>query len=373
MKSVLAVFGTRPEAVKMAPVVRELARHDGVRVRVCVTAQHREMLDQVLDIFAIRPDYDLALMQPGQTLPALTARVIEGVSATLDRERPDVVLVQGDTTTAMAAALAAFYARIPIGHVEAGLRTGDRYSPFPEEINRRVVGTLATWHFAPTPRAAAALRREGVREEAIHVTGNTEIDALLTILEATSPPPSPFPTEGRRLVVVTAHRRENFGAPLAEALGALRRLVERNPDIEIVYPVHLNPQVQEPARRILGGHERIHLVPPQDYVSFVHLMARSTLIVTDSGGIQEDAPALSKPVLVLRRDTERPEAVESGAARLVGTDAAAIVAEAERLLHDPAAYAAMAGARNPFGDGTAARRIADILLGDCSGVPNRDE
>lgn len=362
MKTVLAVFGTRPEAIKMAPVIGELARRDGVRVRTCVTAQHREMLDQVLAIFAIRPDHDLALMRPGQALPALTARVLEGVSAVLDRERPDAVLVQGDTTTAMAAALAAFYARVPVGHIEAGLRTGDRYSPFPEEINRRIVGTLATWHFPPTRRAAEALRREQVPEEAIHVTGNTVIDALLATVETTTPPAWPFPAAGRRLVLVTAHRRENFGAPLAGAFAGLRELVERNPDLEIAYPVHLNPEVEGPARRILGGHARIHLLPPQDYAAFVHLMALATLIVTDSGGIQEEAPALGKPTLVMRQETERPEALEAGTARLVGADPVRIVAEAERLLHDPAAYGAMARAANPFGDGTAARKIVDALL-----------
>lgn len=365
--SVLTIFGTRPEAVKLAPVIRELAGRAGVRARVCVTAQHREMLDQVLAIFGIVPDHDLALMRPGQALPDLTARVLTGVSGVLAAERPDVVLVQGDTTTAMAGALAAFYARVPVGHVEAGLRSYDRYSPYPEEINRRIVGTMATWHFAPTARAAEALRREGVPEASIHVTGNTVVDALLATLEATAPPQWPFPRNGRRLLLVTAHRRENFGAPLEGIFGALRALVDRNPDVELAYPVHLNPQVQEPARRILGDHERIHLLPPQDYASFVHLMARSALILTDSGGIQEEAPTLGKPTLVLRRETERPEAITAGTARLVGTNPAVILAETERLLHDPAAYAAMARASNPFGDGRAARRIVDLLLAGCGG------
>lgn len=367
MKVILAVFGTRPEAVKLAPLLQELAQRDSVRLRVCVTGQHREMLDQVLAIFAIRPDDDLALMTPGQTLPDLTARVLTGVAAILERDRPDAVLVQGDTTTALAAALAAFYARLPVGHVEAGLRTGDLALPFPEELNRRVVALLARWHFAPTPRAAAALRREGVREEAIHVTGNTEIDALLATLRATAPPTWPFPSAGRRLVLVTAHRRENFGAPLAAVFGALRELADRNPGIEIAYPMHLNPNVQGPARCILGDHRRIHLLPPQPYAAFVHLMQRAALIITDSGGIQENAPTLGKPTLVLRTKTERPEALEAGTARLVGTDAARILAEAERLLRDPAAYAAMARVANPFGDGMAARRIADILVRDLCG------
>lgn len=358
--TVLTIFGTRPEAVKLAPVVRELARRPGLRARVCVTAQHREQLDQVLAAFRIAPDRDLDLMRPGQALPDLTARILTSVSAALAEERPDVVLVQGDTTTVMAAALAAFYDRIPVGHVEAGLRTDDRYSPFPEEINRRLAGALATWHFAPTPRAAAALRREGVPEGAIHVTGNTAIDALLAILAETAPPPFPFLGE-RRLILVTAHRRENFGPPMAACFAALRAIVERNPDVELAYPVHLNPQVQEPARRILGGHDRIHLLPPADYAAFAHLMARATLIITDSGGIQEEAPTLGKPTLVMRRETERPEAIEAGTARLVGTDPARIVGEAERLLRDPDAYAAMARVANPFGDGHAAARIVDVI------------
>ncbi len=364
LHSLLVIFGTRPEAIKLAPVVRELRRRTppGGHVRICVTGQHRQMLDQVLRIFEIEPDVDLDLMRPNQSLPDLTARALTAVADVLADDRPDAVLVQGDTTTAMAAALAAFYAQVPVGHVEAGLRTGDRYSPFPEEINRRVISTLATWHFAPTRRAAEALLKENVDPASVFVTGNTVIDALLQIMEATEAPRFPFPTAGRRLVLVTAHRREHFGAPMAEAFEALRRLVERNPGIELAYPVHLNPNVQEPARRILGGQPRIHLLPPMDYVEFVHLMARATLILTDSGGIQEEAPALGKPVLVMRRETERPEAIEAGTARLVGTDLWTIVHEAERVLHDEAAYAAMAQAVNPFGDGTAARQIADVLL-----------
>jgi UDP-N-acetylglucosamine 2-epimerase (non-hydrolysing) len=349
--------------VKLAPVVGELAHRPAARVRVCVTAQHREMLDQVLAIFSITPDHDLAVMRPNQGLPGLTARALTGVAEIIEAERPDIVLVQGDTTTAMTAALAAFYARVPVGHVEAGLRSYDRYSPFPEEINRRIVGTMATWHFAPTERAAAALRAERVAEETIYVTGNTVIDALNMTLATTAAPDWPFPAPGRRLVLVTAHRRENFGEPMAQIFVTLRELVERNGDIELVYPVHLNPNVQELAKKILAGQERIHLLRPQDYVSFVHLMARADLILTDSGGVQEEAPTLGKPVLVMRRETERPEAIEAGVARLVGTDPALLLAEAERLLQDPSAYAAMARAANPFGDGTAARQIADILLG----------
>ena len=312
--TVLTIFGTRPEAVKLAPVVRELARRSGLRSRVCVTAQHREQLDQVLAVFGIAPDRDLDLMRPGQSLPDLTARILTSVSATLAEERPDVVLVQGDTTTVMAAALGAFYARIPVGHVEAGLRTDDRYSPFPEEINRRIATTLATWHFAPTERAAAALRREAVPEETIHVTGNTAIDALLTIVESTAPPPLPFLRDDRRMILVTAHRRESFGAPMEACFGALRAVVERNPDTELAHPVHLNPWVQEPARRILGGHDRIHLIASADYATSAHLMGRATLIVTDSGGIQEEAPTLGKPTLVMRQETARPEAIAAGTA-----------------------------------------------------------
>jgi len=359
--TVLTIFGTRPEAVKLAPVVRALARRPGLRSRVCVTAQHREQLDQVLGVFGIVPDRDLDLMRPGQSLTDLTARILTAVGGVLAEERPDVVIVQGDTTTVLAAALAAFYARIPVGHVEAGLRTDDRYSPFPEEINRRIATVLATWHFAPTERAAAALRREGVAEGAIQVTGNTAIDALLAIVHSTAPPPLPYLRDDLRMILVTAHRRENFGAPMEACFGALRAIVERNPDTELVYPVHLNPQVQEPARRILGGHERIHLIPPADYATFTHLMARATLIITDSGGIQEEAPTLGKPTLVMRRETERPEAIEAGTARLVGTDPEVIVGEAERLLRDPAAYAAMARVANPFGDGRAAERIAEVI------------
>ena len=348
----------------MAPVVRELAARPGVRSVVCVTAQHREMLDQVLDTFAIRPDYDLGLMRERQDLAQLAAGVLTALSPVLDEVRPDAVLVQGDTTTAMAAALAAFYRRVPVGHVEAGLRTGDRYSPFPEEINWRLAGVVATWHFAPTERAARALRAEGVDPADIFVTGNTVVDALLAVVrERPEAAPAIPGLNGReRLVLVTAHRRENFGAPLEGICAALQTLVERHEDLRIVYPVHLNPDVQEPARRLLAGHPRIALLPPLDYAPFAHLIRRADLILTDSGGIQEEAPAFGTPVLVLRRDTERPEAVEAGTARLVGTDPAAIVAEAGRLLDDPAAYAAMARAGNPFGDGTAARRIVDILL-----------
>ncbi len=366
MIRVLSIFGTRPEAIKMAPVVRELEKHpQSIESRVCVTAQHREMLDQVLSVFGIEPHIDLDLMQSGQTLPALTARVITSVTEVLERERPDCVLVQGDTTTVMAAALAAFYLQIPVGHVEAGLRTGDRYNPFPEEMNRRIADVLTTFYFAPTRTAADALRREGVEGQDVYVTGNTVIDALLWIVQ--QPEPQRITDlvtslNGRKLILVTAHRRENFGEPFEQICFGLRELVRRNPDIVIVYPVHLNPNVQTPVYRILDGEKRVHLIEPLSYLPFAHLMNRATIILTDSGGIQEEAPTLGKPVLVMRWETERPEAVEAGTVKLVGPDAKAIVYETERLLHDTDAYQQMANAISPYGDGHAAERIVQVLL-----------
>ncbi|MFZ1596801.1 MAG: UDP-N-acetylglucosamine 2-epimerase (non-hydrolyzing) [Anaerolineae bacterium] len=364
--TVLSIVGTRPEAVKMAPVIRALAQQAGIRSLVCATAQHREMLDQVFDLFAIRPDVDLNLMQPNQTLPALTALALTRVSQVLQDLQPDLVLAQGDTTTVMVAGLASFYAQIPMGHVEAGLRTHRRYSPFPEEMNRRLVASLASLHFAPTSRAVAALQAEGVSAEDIFLTGNTVVDALQSI--ATQPfEPDPAlrtrleQTPGR-LLLVTAHRRENFGAPFVAICLALRQIVERNPDVTLVYPVHLNPQVREPVMRILAGHERIHLLEPVEYRTLVYLLKRCWLVLTDSGGIQEEAPVLGKPVLVLRRDTERPEGIEAGNARLVGTEQADIVRATERLLHDESAYQAMAQAASPYGDGRAARRIVDAIV-----------
>lgn len=351
----------------MAPVVWELEKYSHrIASRVCVTAQHREMLDHALDIFDIEPDIDLDLMRPGQTLPELTACVILSLTGVLEQENPDCVLVQGDTTTVMAAALAAFYQKIPIGHVEAGLRTRNRYSPFPEEMNRRVVDALTTLYFAPTQTAAAALRREGVADDDIYVTGNTVIDALLWVVHK----PEPLRVShliaglnGRRLVLVTAHRRENLGASLEEICIGLRELARRNSEAAIVYPVHLNPNVRDPVYRILDGEERVHLIDPLPYLSFAHLMNRADIILTDSGGIQEEAPALGKPVLVMRRDTERPEAMEAGTVKLVGPDANAIVRETERLLYDEDAYRQMANAVSPYGDGRAAERIVQILLG----------
>jgi len=371
--TVLSIFGTRPEAIKMAPVVRTLrAQPEHFDAPVCVTAQHRQMLDQVLELFQITPEADLDLMTPGQSLPALTARILTSVDGVLGRLRPNLVLVQGDTTTVLAAALAAFYHQIPVGHVEAGLRTSDRYNPFPEEINRRLATQLATLHFAPTRRAAEALLAEGVDPANVHITGNTVLDALHWAVRQPAPPEVPAllrrlgcvvgpSAAARRLVLVTAHRRESFGPPFEQICLGLRDLARRNTDIAILYPVHLNPNVREPVGRILGGEERIHLVEPMAYLPFAHLMAAAYLVLTDSGGIQEEAPSLGVPVLVLRRETERPEAVEAGAVRLVGPDAEAIIRESERLLHDPAAHAAMAHATSPYGDGHAAERIVAAI------------
>jgi UDP-N-acetylglucosamine 2-epimerase (non-hydrolysing) len=362
MKRVLTIFGTRPEAIKLAPVILEVQKHpDRLESRVCVTAQHREMLDQVLEWFQIVPHHDLDLMQPNQGLAEFASRALAAISELLKELRPDVVIVQGDTTTVMVAALSAFYQHIPVGHVEAGLRTRHRYNPFPEEINRRLAGVLATYHFAPTARAAEALRAEQVPEENIFVTGNTVIDALLSTVHRPVSLPLDIDLAGRRLILVTAHRRENFGAPFESLCQALRDIADRNAEVEIVYPVHLNPNVRDPVGRILAEHPRVHLLEPLRYEQFVHLMAKAHLILTDSGGIQEEAPVLGKPTLVLRETTERPEAVESGTARLVGTDRGRIVAETERLLHDEASYRGMAQAGSPFGDGHAAERIVDAL------------
>ncbi|MBN1312783.1 MAG: UDP-N-acetylglucosamine 2-epimerase (non-hydrolyzing) [Anaerolineae bacterium] len=364
MTRILLIFGTRPEAIKMARLVHVLKERPGADAVTCVTAQHRQMLDQVLDWFRVEPDYDLDLMQPGQTLAQLTTRTLDMLTPTLEQVQPDVVVVQGDTTTAMTAALAAFYLRIPVGHVEAGLRTHDIYNPFPEEINRHLISVMANLHFVPTETARSALLAEGARPEAVYLTGNTVIDAL----QWTAAQPYqldiglPVDRPGERLILVTGHRRESFGPAFESICLALQQIVERNPTVRLIYPVHLNPNVQEPVYRILDGVERIHLLDPLPYPDFVHLMKRSTLIITDSGGIQEEAPALGKPVLVMRSTTERPEAIDAGTARLVGTDTKSIIAEAEKLLHNEAEYDAMANAASPFGDGHAAERIADVLL-----------
>jgi UDP-N-acetylglucosamine 2-epimerase (non-hydrolysing) len=364
---VLSVFGTRPEAVKMAPVVRQLAQTSGIESLVCVTAQHRQMLDQVLDLFQIKPDVDLNLMRENQSLAELSAAIFSSLDPVLADLQPDWVLVQGDTTTVMITALLAYYRRLYVGHVEAGLRTHDKWQPFPEEINRRVAGVTADLHFAPTEWARQNLLREGIPEETIKVTGNPVIDALHFVSS------QPMPTEiqdliaklkigaGQRLVLVTAHRRENFGQPLEDICQALKTLAERG-DIEIVYPVHLNPNVQEPVYRLLNNLPHITLLPPMDYLPLVHLMKHSFIILTDSGGIQEEAPAFGVPVLVLREVTERPEGVEAGTLKLVGTDTQKIISEATRLLDDSLAQAAMAKAANPFGDGHAAERIVKALI-----------
>jgi len=358
----LIVLGTRPEAVKLAPVVMELRRRSDAEAVLCATGQHREMLDQVFRLFELRPDHDLNLMKADQQPGDVAAAVLAGVSRVIEAEKPAIVVVQGDTTTAMAASLAAFFQRTPVAHVEAGLRTGVRSSPFPEELMRRIVGRIAELHFAPTTRAAENLRAEHADAEgAIFLTGNTVVDAVKWIAANRRPSATRLERRAPRLVLLTAHRRENFGEPLRSICRAVLALVERNADIEVAYPVHPNPNVQRPVRELLEGHERIQLLPPLDYEDLVGMMEQSYLVLTDSGGLQEEAPVFGKPVLVLRRDTERPEAIEAGTAILVGTDENRIVRETERLLSDPVAYQRMAHAHSPFGDGLAAKRIADIL------------
>lgn len=369
MKRVLTIFGTRPEAIKMAPVVTELRRSPHFDVRICVTAQHRQMLDQVLDLFGIKPDHDLDLMQPNQTLDQITSRILLGVGRVLDEVRPDAVLVHGDTTTTLAASLAAFYRKLPVGHVEAGLRSGSIWAPWPEEMNRRVATLATRFHFAPTETSRRNLLREGVAESDIFVTGNTVIDALFATVEKFRASPERYAAIAgrfgfldpeRRLILVTGHRRENFGAGFESICGALATIARRH-DVQIVYPVHPNPSVREPVERILGGIPSVHLIDPQDYEPFVFLMEKAHLIVTDSGGVQEEAPSLGKPILVMRDTTERPEAVEAGTVILVGTSAERIVAEADSLLTDGQRHARMAHAINPYGDGGAARRIRSAL------------
>jgi UDP-N-acetylglucosamine 2-epimerase (non-hydrolysing) len=366
LKRILIIFGTRPEAIKLCPLVRQLRLSpDAYTVKVCVTAQHREMLDHALDAFSIQPDYDLDLMQPRQTLAGLTARILAALDPVLETERPDLVIVQGDTATTLAGALAAFYREIPVAHVEAGLRTGDMAQPFPEEMNRVLTSRLAAWHFAPTARAAEALLREGTAREKIFVTGNTGIDAVLYVRDALDSgalraPDWPWLEPGKHLVLVTSHRRESFGPGLESVMRALARLASRG-DVQIVYPVHRNPNVTGPAHALLAGLPHVTLLDPLPYVPFVDLMRRCKLIITDSGGIQEEAPSLGKPVLVLRAKTERPEAVEAGTVKLVGVDQHRIVAEAARLLDDPAEYARLTRIHNPYGDGHACERIAEAL------------
>jgi UDP-N-acetylglucosamine 2-epimerase (non-hydrolysing) len=366
MIRILIVLGTRPEAIKLCPLIQELSLRHACQVRVCVTAQHREMLDQVLAAFRVTPDFDLDTMSPGQTLPGLTAKILEALTPIFTCERPDIVIVQGDTTTTFTASLGAFYCGIPIAHVEAGLRTGDLRQPFPEEMNRVLTTRLATLHFAPTANSAANLASEGIDWNRIHVTGNTGIDAALSVsaaLEAgtLATPDWSWLNQSRRLIVVTSHRRENFGEAFEREMRAIACIADR-PDVEVVYPVHPNPNVVGPARKLLGGRPNIHLIEPLSYVPFIDLMRRSWMLITDSGGIQEEAPSLGKPVLVLREKTERPEAVDAGTVKLVGTDETRIVAETMRLLDDPAEYARMKRQHNPYGDGHASRRIADTLM-----------
>ncbi len=377
MIHVLTIFGTRPEAIKLIPVVKVLEGHpDRFRSTVCVTAQHREMLDQVLRLFHLTPGYDLDIMRPKQDLYGITSEVLLKLRDLLQEIRPDLILVQGDTTTTFASSLAAFYERIEIGHVEAGLRTFDKYKPFPEEANRHLTSVLADYHFAPTEQAKLHLAREGISEAKIYVTGNTVIDALLWILKKQVAPeearkmetffskilsPSTF---SRRLILVTAHRRESFGEGFENICQALREIALRNPDVSIVYPVHLNPNVREPVYRIIGGTKGIDLIEPLEYEPFVYLMNRSYFILTDSGGIQEEAPSLGKPVLVMREVTERPEAVEAGTARLVGSRKEEIVQGAQKLLDDPQEYRKMSNGTNPYGDGKASERIVNILLSE---------
>lgn len=371
MKKILIVVGTRPEAIKMAPVIKELARHPDVfNSKLCITAQHRKMLDQVLEAFEISPDYDLDVMQDGQDLVGVTCKVLTNLSLVLDDFRPDLVLVHGDTATTMAASLAAYYKKIEVGHVEAGLRTRDIYSPWPEEVNRRVAGSIARYHFAPTERSKQNLLDEQVPEQTIFVTGNTVVDALLavvdrlhtdTVLNQQMKENFSFLDSEKRLILVTGHRRENFGVGFKNICLALRQLVDKFSDIEICYPVHLNPNVQAPVTQILGGISRIHLIEPQQYAPFVYLMKNSHLILTDSGGIQEEAPSLGKPVLVMRNTTERPEGLNVGSVKLVGVDSDTIVAETSRLLEDSAIYRQMANAINPYGDGRAACRIVKAI------------
>jgi UDP-N-acetylglucosamine 2-epimerase (non-hydrolysing) len=370
MIKVMTIFGTRPEAIKMAPLVKALISDSRFEAKLCITSQHRAMLDQVLSLFELEPDYDLDIMSPNQTLHQITSRILTGLQSILDAERPDVVLVHGDTATTLSATLAAYYAKIPVGHVEAGLRTGDIYSPWPEEGNRKLTSALTAYHFAPTSASRDNLLRENVPAESVFITGNTVIDALLSVRDQLNR--DPVATQGlaaefefldpdRPIILVTGHRRESFGDGFERICQALRTICITHPQAQIVYPVHLNPQVREPVNRLLSEIKSIHLIEPLNYLPFVYLMDRSTIILTDSGGIQEEAPSLGKPVLVMRDTTERPEAVSAGTVKLVGTDTDAIVSEVGRLLTDRRAYRAMSKAHNPYGDGAASARILDIL------------
>lgn len=359
---VMTIFGTRPEAIKMAPLVLELEKTPLIESCVCVTAQHREMLDQVLEIFRIRPDYDLNIMKARQTLVQVTTRALEGLDEVMKEAKPDLVLVHGDTSTTFIASLAAYYNKIAVGHVEAGLRTWDKYSPYPEEMNRQLTGVMADLHFAPTTRSAESLQMENKPSASVFVTGNTVIDALRTTVDEHYRHPVLDQVGDSRMILMTAHRRESWGAPMRRMFRAVRRLVDEHEDVRVVYPVHLNPNVKETAEDILGDHERIHLIEPLGVIDFHNFESRAHLILTDSGGIQEEAPSFGVPVLVLRDTTERPEGIRAGTLKLVGTEEETVYDQARELLRDPQAYDRMARAANPYGDGAASRRIVEAIL-----------
>lgn len=361
MKKIMLVFGTRPEAIKMCPLVNELKTRNSVITKVCVTGQHRQMLDQVLDIFHVEPDYDLSIMKENQTLFDITANVLSGIKKILEFENPDIVLVHGDTTTTFVTALACFYLHIPVGHVEAGLRTYNIDSPYPEEFNREAVGIISQYNFAPTNTAKNNLIREGKREDTVYVTGNTAIDALKTTVKDEYHHPELEWAKGSRLIMLTAHRRENLGRPMHQMFRAIRRIVDETADVKVIYPIHMNPLVRQAADEELGDDERIRIIEPLDVLDFHNFLARSYLILTDSGGIQEEAPSLGKPVLVMRDTTERPEGIAAGTLKLVGTEEEVIYCEFKKLLTDQSEYEKMSKASNPYGDGFACKRIADIL------------
>lgn len=361
MKTVMLVFGTRPEAIKMCPLVNELKTRKNLKTIVCVTGQHRQMLDQVLETFSVTPDYDLSVMKEKQTLFDITTNILERIKEILLEVKPDVVLVHGDTSTTFVTALACFYLQIPVGHVEAGLRTYDIYSPYPEEFNRQAVGIIAKYHFAPTEQAKNNLIQEGKKAEDIYVTGNTAIDALKTTVKTCYEHPELEWASDSKLIIITAHRRENLGEPMRQMFRAIRRIIDEHPDVKAIYPIHLNPEVRKAAREELGQCERLHIIEPLDVLTFHNFLARSYIILTDSGGIQEEAPSLGKPVLVMRNTTERPEGVKAGTLQLVGTNEETIYRSFKHLLENQIAYDTMAKASNPYGDGLASRRIADII------------
>ncbi len=361
MKKVMLVFGTRPEAIKMCPLVNELKSRKTIDTKVCVTGQHRQMLDQVLDVFGVVPDYDLSIMKDKQTLFDITTNILNGIKGVLEIEKPDVVLVHGDTSTTFVTALACFYLQIPVGHVEAGLRTYDIYSPWPEEFNRQAVSIISKYNFAPTELSKNNLLREGKAEDSIYITGNTAIDALKTTVRAEYSHPELDWAEGSRLIMITAHRRENLGEPMHNMFRAIRRVMEEHPDVKAIYPIHMNPVVRQAADEELGGLDRVRIIEPLEVLDFHNFLAKSYMILTDSGGIQEEAPSLGKPVLVMRDTTERPEGIKAGTLKLVGTDEEVIYNNFKLLLEDKNAYEAMAKASNPYGDGFACKRIADIL------------